>query len=159
MPACLPVVRGRAARYSAPDHSPAWALPIAYVVFVGTTNTGGIEMRASLGALVVLTLLAGSAFVADAAGGRSMGEKIDDAWITTKVKTHLSTEHVKSLINVDVDTKDGVVHLQGTVPTPEDKAKAEQLARDTDGVIGVMNDLKVANSTDSSPAASPPSTR
>jgi osmotically-inducible protein OsmY len=115
----------------------------------------GIEMRALLGALVVLTLLAGSALVADAAGGRSMGEKIDDAWITTKVKTKLSTEHVKSLVNVDVDTKDGVVHLQGMVPTMEDKAQAERLARDTDGVISVMNDLKVASSTDSSPAASP----
>ena len=112
-------------------------------------------MRALLGALVVLTLLAGSALVADAAGGRSMGEKIDDAWITTKVKTKLSTEHVKSLVNVDVDTKDGVVHLQGMVPTMEDKAQAERLARDTDGVISVMNDLKVASSTDSSPAASP----
>ena len=112
-------------------------------------------MRALLSALVVLTLLAGPAFVADAAGGRSLGEKIDDAWITTKVKTKLSTEHVKSLVNVDVDTKDGVVHLQGMVPTMEDKAQAERLALDTDGVISVMSDLKVASSTDSSPAASP----
>jgi hypothetical protein len=128
---------------------------LAPLVFVETALPEGIEMRALFGALVVLTLLAGSALVADAASGRSMGEKIDDAWITTKVKTKLSTEHVKSLVNVDVDTKDGVVHLQGTVPTMEDKAQAERLARDTDGVISVMNDLKVASSTHSSPAASP----
>jgi osmotically-inducible protein OsmY len=47
--------------------------------------------------------------------------------------------------------------LQGTVPTLKDKAEAERLARDTKGVVSVMNDLKVASSTDSSgPAASPP---
>ena len=111
-------------------------------------------MKAFLGALVALTLLAGSPFVADAGGG-SMGEKVDDAWITTKVKTKLSTEQAKSLVNVDVDTKNGVVHLQGVVPTLEDKADAERLALDTDGVLAVKNDLKVATSTGSSPAASP----
>jgi hyperosmotically inducible protein len=113
-------------------------------------------MRGLLSALVVLTLLAGSAFVADAGGGRSMGNKVDDAMITAKVKTKLSTEHAKNLIKVDVDTKDGVVHLKGSVPTLEHKAQAERLALETDGVISVMNDLKVAGSTDSSPAASPP---
>jgi hyperosmotically inducible protein len=111
-------------------------------------------MRAFLGALVALTLLAGSPFVADA-GGRSMGEKVDDGWITTKVKAKLSTEQFKSLVNVNVDTKNGVVHLQGVVPTLADKADAERLALATEGVLSVRNDLKVATSTGSSPAASP----
>ena len=111
-------------------------------------------MRAFLGALVALALVAALPFVADA-GGRSTGDKVDDAWITTKVKTKLSTEQAKSLVNVDVDTKNGVVHLQGVVPTLEDKADAERLALDTDGVLAVKNDLKVATSTGSSPAASP----
>jgi hyperosmotically inducible periplasmic protein len=118
------------------------------------SHTGGVEMRAFLGALVALTLLAGSPFVADA-GGRSMGEKVDDGWITTKVKAKLSTEQFKSLVNVNVDTKNGVVHLQGVVPTLADKADAERLALATEGVLSVRNDLKVATSTGSSPAASP----
>jgi hyperosmotically inducible periplasmic protein len=104
-----------------------------------------------------LTILVSVPFAAGA-GGRSVGDKVDDAMITTKVKSKLSTEHVKNLVKVDVDTKNGVVHLQGTVPTLKDKAEAERLARDTKGVVRVMNDLKVAGSTDSSsPAASPPS--
>jgi len=101
-------------------------------------------MRALLGTFVVLTLLVGSAIVADATG-KSTGAKVDDATITAKVKTKISTDQAKSLVKVNVDTKDGVVHLQGTVPTPEDKARAERLARDTDGVVSVKNDLKVAS--------------
>jgi hyperosmotically inducible periplasmic protein len=101
-------------------------------------------MRALLGTLVVLTLLVGSAIVADATG-KSTGAKVDDAMITAKVKTKISTDQAKSLVKVNVDTKDGVVHLQGTVPTPEDKARAERLARDTDGVVSVKNDLKVSS--------------
>jgi hyperosmotically inducible protein len=115
-----------------------------------------MKMRVFVSALIALTILVGVPFAAGA-GGRSVGDKVDDAMITTKVKAKLSTEHAKNLVKVDVDTKDGVVHLQGTVPTLKDKAEAERLARDTKGVVSVMNDLKVASSTDSSgPAASPP---
>jgi hyperosmotically inducible protein len=106
-----------------------------------------------------LTILVGLPFAAGAAGGRSIGEKVDDAMITAKVKTKLSTEQTRNRVTVNVDTKNGIVHLQGTVPTLEDKAEAERLARDTKGVVSVMNDLKVATATESSPAASPPSTR
>jgi len=109
-------------------------------------------MRHVLGALVAFTLLAGSPFVADAS--RSLGDRVDDAMITSKVKTKLATDGAKSLINVDVDTKDGVVHLQGTVPSLEDKAQAEREARATEGVVSVINDLKVPTSTGSSQATS-----
>ena len=41
-------------------------------------------------------------------------------------------------------TKDGVVHLKGTVPNEQAKAEAERLAKDTDGVVSVTNDIKVS---------------
>jgi hyperosmotically inducible protein len=94
-------------------------------------------MRGLLSALVVLTLLAGSAFVSDAG-------KAEDAMITSKVKTKLTTDRAKNLVAVNVDTKDGVVHLKGTVPDEKAKAEAERLAKDTDGVLSVTNDLKVS---------------
>jgi osmotically-inducible protein OsmY len=109
-----------------------------------------MEMRTLLGALVALAIVVGLPFAAGAGG------KVDDAKITTKVKAKLSKDQVKNLVKVDVDTKDGVVHLQGSVPTEKDKAEAERLARDTEGVVSVTNDLKVAASKGSSPAASPP---
>jgi osmotically-inducible protein OsmY len=96
-----------------------------------------MEMRALLGAVVALTLVAGSPFLADAG-------KAEDATITTKVKTKLTTDRAKNLVSVNVDTKDGVVHLKGTVPNEQAKAEAERLAKDTDGVVSVTNDLKVS---------------
>ena len=73
-------------------------------------------MTRLLGAFVALTLVLGPALVAGA-GGTSVGTKIDDAAITTKVKTKLTTEGVKNLVKVHVVTEKGVVHLSGTVPT------------------------------------------
>jgi hypothetical protein len=52
-------------------------------------------------------------------------------------------------------TRDGIVHLDGMVPSPDDKVEAERLARLTKGVRGAVNDLRVAVATDTSPSASP----
>lgn len=108
-------------------------------------------MRRLLGAFVVLTLVGGSAMVAGAADTKSsIGQKVDDAAVLTKVKTKLTADKAKNLINVNVDVKDGVVELKGSVPTDADKTRAEELARGTDGVREVRNELAVA-----SPSASP----
>jgi hyperosmotically inducible protein len=96
-----------------------------------------MEMKALLGAVVALMLVAGSPFPADAGAA-------EDTMITTKVKTKLTTDRVKNLVSVNVDTKDGVVHLKGTVPNEQAKADAERLAKDTDGVVSVTNDIKVS---------------
>ena len=72
------------------------------------------------------------------AADRSVGEKVDDAAITAKVKTKLASERAKDLVSVNVDTNDGVVHLQGNVPTATDKTQAERLARATSGVRNVV---------------------
>lgn len=44
-----------------------------------------------------------------------MGQRVDDATITAAVKAKLTADRPKNLVNVDVDTKQGVVHLQGIV--------------------------------------------
>ena len=64
--------------------------------------------------------------------------------LPTKVKTKLTTDRVKNLVSVNVDTKDGVVHLKGTVPNEQAKAEAERLAKDTDGVVSVTNNITVS---------------
>ena len=110
-------------------------------------------MRALLSAVVVVALLAGPI---QAARAQTIGEKLDDTAITTKVKAKLTKERAKNLVAVKVKTQDGVVHLEGTVPTEADKAEAERLVRDTSGVKDVTNDLQVASTgTTPSPAASP----
>jgi hyperosmotically inducible periplasmic protein len=101
-------------------------------------------------ALVIVILGATPVLPAD----QTVGERIDDAKITTMIKAKLTKESVKNLVKVEVTTREGVVHLQGTVPTADDKAQAERIARDTSGVRDVTNDLRVS-ATGSSPSASP----
>jgi osmotically-inducible protein OsmY len=110
-------------------------------------------MKRSFGVFVaLLTALAvvGPAVAAD----QSVGEKIDDAKITTAVKSKLTADSVKNLVNVGVETNDGTVRLYGKVPTAEDKFQAERIARRTKGVREVNNQLRVEASS-ASPSASP----
>jgi hyperosmotically inducible protein len=104
-----------------------------------------------ISAFVVAAIIAPAARAQD----RTIGERVDDATITAAVKAKLAALKLKNLVNVDVDTRDGIVHLDGMVPSPDDKIEAERLARLTKGVRGVVNDLRVAAATDTSPSASP----
>ena len=69
---------------------------------------------------------------------------VKDSAITTKIKTKLAADHLTSLGRIHVDTdKDGVVWLTGTARSEEAIAQAESLARNTEHVRSVHNDLKV----------------
>jgi hyperosmotically inducible protein len=70
-------------------------------------------------------------------------QAVDDSTITAKVKSKLAADTDTSAIKISVETRDGVVSLTGTVPTDAEKTKAEQIARATDGVKRVSNDIKV----------------
>lgn len=65
------------------------------------------------------------------------GDKIDDSWITTKVKTQLlADEDVKGL-DISVETKENVVMLTGVVPSNKMRDAAIAIARNTKGVRSV----------------------
>jgi len=68
---------------------------------------------------------------------------IDDATITTKVKTAVLAEPGLKTLQIDVDTKNGVVTLAGTVDTPALKDRAQQVAQSVNGVQSVNNNLTV----------------
>ena len=71
------------------------------------------------------------------------GETITDAWITTKVKWfYIGADDLKGS-DINVDTKDNVVTLKGTVKTEAGRAKAIALAKDTDGVKRVVDQLTI----------------
>jgi hyperosmotically inducible periplasmic protein len=75
--------------------------------------------------------------------GKSTGTAVDDATITASVKSRLVADKPANLTRVDVDTNNGTVYLNGTVETPEQKTRAEQLARQAEGVRTVVNNLQV----------------
>jgi hyperosmotically inducible protein len=93
----------------------------------------------------VLTVLAVMMLLAacQSTTGKTLGENIDDAGITTAVKAKLAAEQVSTLTRIDVDTNQGVVALNGTVKTVEDKVRAEQIARQVKGVRDVVNNLRI----------------
>ena len=70
-------------------------------------------------------------------------QAVDDSTITAKVKSKLAADTDTSAIKISVETREGVVTLSGSVPTDAEKAKAEQIARGTEGVKRVANDIKV----------------
>lgn len=74
---------------------------------------------------------------------RSTGQVIDDATITTKVKTALLADSEISGLKIDVDTMQGKVRLKGEVKTLALRKKAESIARGVAGVQSVNNQLVV----------------
>lgn len=78
-------------------------------------------------------------------GDQTVGERIDDASITARVKAKLASE--MNPFNVNVNTVDGLVYLTGRVPRGSDRTQAEELARSVEGVRGVRNDLLVGDAT------------
>lgn len=75
--------------------------------------------------------------------GKTVGETIDDATITTRVKTSLLNDPDVGGMRIDVDTFKGVVTLSGRVKTKDEEAKAIGLARKIGGVAEVKSTLLV----------------
>ena len=71
------------------------------------------------------------------------GAAISDAAVTSAVKTKFFADAAAEVLKIDVDTKAGVVTLNGTVATQAEADRAVSLARDTDGVKRVVNNLRI----------------
>ena len=72
-----------------------------------------------------------------------MLEPMTDAAITTAVKTKLLADPFVSGLKIDVDTNKATVTLTGTVSTDDEKARAENVTKETTGVSAVVNSLVV----------------
>jgi hyperosmotically inducible protein len=75
--------------------------------------------------------------------GKTVGETIDDATITTRVKTAFINDPVVGALRIDVDTFKGVVTLSGRVKTKEEEQKAIAVARGIKGVTEVKSTLQI----------------
>ena len=89
-----------------------------------------------LALVLAMPLLAGAC-------GKTVGETIDDATITTRVKTSLLNDPTVGGLRIDVDTFKGVVTLSGRVKTEKERETAIALARKIDGVTDVKSTLQI----------------
>ncbi|MDP1698837.1 MAG: BON domain-containing protein [Xanthomonadaceae bacterium] len=87
---------------------------------------------------------------------RSFGEFIDDASITTAVKSKLLWSKQAEGMSADVDTRRGKVTLRGTADSAAHKTAAGRLAGNTKGVLSVDNriEIETAKTTQHKPAPS-----
>lgn len=99
----------------------------------------GDKAQRLMAALILTVTLGGC----QAMTGRTAGQNLDDTNTTAAVKTQLARDKVSTLTRIDVDTNDGVVSLNGTVESAEQRARAEQIARGVGGVKRVINNLQV----------------
>lgn len=68
---------------------------------------------------------------------------VSDAEITAKVNAGLAADKDLSAIKINVDTKDGIVTLNGPVPNAAAKSRASDIARNVKDVKSVDNQLNV----------------
>ncbi len=67
-----------------------------------------------------------------------------DMSLFTLARVNLAADAEISKANIVIDVKAGVVTLSGTVATPSQKVKAEELVRSVEGVKAVKNQLRVS---------------
>src|SRR5918993_2016891 len=71
-----------------------------------------------------------------------------DAGVTTNIKSKMAADDAVKAYQIDVDTSNGVVTLSGDVDSSLAKERAVQIARATDGVRDVVDNITV---TDTAP--------
>jgi hyperosmotically inducible protein len=88
--------------------------------------------------------LALALFIGATAAAASQVSTVKDGWLVMKVHSEMVDEDVLSGSNIDVDVKNGVVTLQGTVPSEAARSRAIAVAKANDGVKNVVDQLKIA---------------
>ncbi|HEU0175635.1 MAG TPA: BON domain-containing protein [Blastocatellia bacterium] len=91
-------------------------------------------------ARILLIVLGGLLALASANCER---RSVADSAITAAVKSKLAVGNENGAINVNVDTRGGVVTLTGEVETQAEKEQAELVARNSEGVTRVINNITV----------------
>lgn len=94
-----------------------------------------------MSALVIPSLPAYAAD--DHASKETIGEKTDDAVITSKVKLELMNNRATSALRTKVETSNGVVTLTGTARSTAEKDLATEFTKKVKGVKSVNNQMIV----------------
>lgn len=95
-----------------------------------------VRLPAVLAIVVLVAVLAGAC-------AKTVSATIDDASITTRVKTAFINDPLVGRERIDVETFKGVVTLSGAVKSKAAEEKAIALARTIRGVTDVKSTLQI----------------
>jgi len=84
----------------------------------------------------------------------SAGQYVDDATITTRVKSRFASDDTVSATRIKVETVKGVVELSGNVASEAEREQAVKIAKAVPDVRGVRNNLTIQASGSSKPSKS-----
>ncbi len=99
--------------------------------------------RLALAAMIATTAVVSMTGCAVERKQETVGAYVDDSAVTTKVKAKFAEDPAVSAMAIKVDTMKGVVQLSGFAKSSEERMMAERLARNTNGVADVRNDIIV----------------
>ena len=99
--------------------------------------------RTTLAAALAAAALLTTAGCAVTRGQETVGAYVDDASITTAVKTSFVDNKDVDAASIHVETLNGTVMLSGFAKNGDEKASAERVARGVNGVKGVKNEITV----------------
>ena len=98
-------------------------------------------VSATLATALAATLVTTTSGCAVTRDQETVGAYLDDAALTARVKARFAADAHVSAMAIGVATLKGTVQLSGFAKSPEEKAVAERLARETSGVVAVRNDI------------------
>ena len=92
---------------------------------------------------ILATVLAATVGCTSTPTQEGTGEYLDDTWITTRIKAAMFNESTLRSTEINVETFKGEVQLSGFVNSAQDIRRAVELARSTQGVKSVKNDMRI----------------
>ena len=87
----------------------------------------------------------GAAQIGEKAGqaASTVGASLEEAALTTKIKAKMALDDVVKARSIDVTTRGTTVTLSGIVESKAEHDRAMTLARETDGVSDVIDNMKM----------------
>ena len=96
-------------------------------------------LAAAISAIVLLT----ASGCAVTRGQETVGAYVDDAGITTLIKSRFAENKQVDATSIRVETLNGTVMLSGFAKNATEKSTAESIARGVNGVKSVKNEIAV----------------
>ena len=102
-----------------------------------------MQLKTTLAAAMMAVALLATGGCAVSRGQETVGAYVDDAGITTLVKSRMAESKLVSATSISVETLNGTVMLSGFAKSQAEKTAAENIARGVNNVKSVRNEIAV----------------